>query len=105
MRRRNNVPLLFFVLLITLFRANSQGNQTAPAAVAGSESPANSQAAPQAAPTSGATPSVAAGQGVAQDAAASGPSSGSQGVSPDISPKSRQNPDSADSGVFAFRKH
>ncbi|HKC00282.1 MAG TPA: VWA domain-containing protein [Terriglobales bacterium] len=108
MRRRNNVPLLFFFLLITLFRANSQGNQTAPAPVTGSESPGNSQAATQPAPTSSATPSVATGQGVAPDAAASGSSSGSPGVSPDISPdvspKSGQNPDSAESGVFVFRK-
>ena len=94
MRRRNNVPLLFFFLLITLFRANSQANQTPP--VAGSESPANSEAPQQPQTTSGATPSVAAGQSGDPDAAPS--------ASPDASPKSGQNPDSADSGVFVFRK-
>ena len=86
MRRRNNVPLLFFFLLTTLFLASSQANQASPAPVASSES--NSQSTPQSPPTSSAAPSASKGQVVAPNAA----------------PNATQNPDSADNGVFVFRK-
>src|SRR4030088_3224719 len=90
MLRRNNVPLLFFFLLTTLFLANSQTNQQA--AVAGSGSGTNPQSTPQSAsqspPTSGAAPAASAGQ----DAA------------PNATRNAAQNPDAADSGVFVFRK-
>jgi VWFA-related protein len=85
MRRRNNFPLLFFFLLTALLLANSQASQQAPAA-ASSQSLADSQSAPQSAsqppPASSAAPSAA----------------------PSVTPKSAQSPDSADSGVFVFRK-
>ena len=90
MRRRNKVPLLFFFLLTTLCLANSQENQTSPAPVASSESPANPQSA-QSPPTSGAPPPASKGQVVAPNAA------------PNVSPPA-QNPDAGDSGVFVFRK-
>src|ERR1700737_4722067 len=94
MLRRNNVPLLFFFLLTTLFLANSQTNQQA--AVAGSGSAANPQSTPQSAsqspPTSGAAPAASAGQDVAPNAA------------PSATRNAAQNPDAADSGVFVFRK-
>jgi Ca-activated chloride channel homolog len=91
MRRRNNVPLLLFFLLTTLFLANSQANQAGPAPVASSESSANPQSAPQSPPTGTAPPPASKGQVVAPNAA------------PNVSPAT-QNPDSADSGVFVFRK-
>jgi len=85
MRRRNNFPLLFFFLLTALLLANSQASQQAPAA-ASSQSVGDSQSAPQSAsqppPASSAAPSAA----------------------PSVTPKSAQSPDSADSGVFVFRK-
>ena len=95
MRRRNNgrrnnvrLPILFF-FLTTLFLANSQTqagapNQSPPAAGAGSQSPANSPSAA----ASSAPPAVSTGQVAAPNAA----------------PNEGQNPDSADSGVFVFRK-
>jgi Ca-activated chloride channel homolog len=83
MRRRNNIPLLIFFLLTTLLLSNSQAQsgstaESAPAPVGGPQSPApaNSQATPQSAP----------------------------GVSPSVPGRSGQNPDSADNGVFVFRK-
>jgi VWFA-related protein len=92
MLRRNNVPLLFFFLLTTLFLANSQANQEAPAAVVSSGSPANPQSAPQPAsqspPANNAAPAASTGQDVA----------------PKPAPNTAQNPDAADSGVFIFRK-
>jgi Ca-activated chloride channel homolog len=91
MRRRNKVPLLFLLLLTTLYLANSQANQL-PAAVAGSGSLANSQSAPQSSsqspPTGDAPP----------------PASKGQVVAPNAAQNAGQNPDSADSGVFVFRK-
>src|SRR5208283_285826 len=87
MRRRNNVRLLifFFFFLTTLFLANSQAqsgapNQSPPAPVAGSQSPANSPSAPS----------------------GSEPPPGSTGQV--VAPNAGQNPDSTDSGVFVFRK-
>jgi VWFA-related protein len=85
MRRRNNVRLLIFFFLTTLFLANSQAqsgapNQSPPAPVANTQSPANSPSAP-----SGSEPP---------------PDSTGQVVAPNEG----QNPDSADSGVFVFRK-
>jgi len=91
MRRRNNVPLLFFFLLTTLFLAHSRANQAGPAPVASSESPANPQSAAQSPPTGEAPPPASKGQVVAPNAA------------PNVSPAT-QNPDSGDSGVFVFRK-
>ena len=92
MRRPNNVPLLFFFLLTTPLLASSQANQLPPPAVASSGSAANSQSAPQSAsqstPTTSAAPAAAAGQV----------------VTPNVAPNAAQNPDSADSGVFVFRK-
>ena len=92
MLRRNNVPLLFFFLLTTLFLANSQANPQAPAAVVSSGSPANPQSAPQPAsqspPANNATPAASTGQDVA----------------PKPASNTAQNPDAADSGVFIFRK-
>jgi VWFA-related protein len=85
MRRRNNFPLLFFFLLTALLLAKSQASQQVPAA-ASSQSVADSQSAPQSAsqppPAGSAAPSA----------------------SPSVTPKSAQSPDSADSGVFVFRK-
>jgi VWFA-related protein len=91
MRRRNNVPLLFFFLLTTLFLANSQTNQSPSASVASSEAAANPQSAPQSPPTGNVPPPASKGQVDAPNAA--------QSVSP-----AAQNPDSGDSGVFVFRK-
>ncbi len=91
MRRRNNVPLLFFFLLTTLFLANSQANQAGPAAVASSESAANSQSAPQSPPPSAPPPSS---KGQVAD----------PNADPNAVPNAAQSPDSADSGVFVFRK-
>src|SRR4029077_16651049 len=91
MRRPNNVPLLFFFLLTTPLLASSQANQLPPAAVASSGSAANSQSAQsasQSTPTTSAAPAAAAGQV----------------VTPNAAPSAAQNPDSADSGVFVFRK-
>ena len=83
MRRRNNVPLLIFFLLTTVFLANSQAQGGAP-----NQSPAAPVASPQSAaqpaPTSVRPPSASTGQ-VA-------------------TPNAGQNPDSSDSGVFVFRK-
>src|SRR5208282_120517 len=93
MRRRNNVPLPIFFLLTALFLSNSyaQGgapSQSPPAAVAGSQTAANSPSASQAGPAS--TPPV--------------PASTEQGAAPNAVPNSAQNPDASDSGVFVFRK-
>src|ERR1700687_1587303 len=92
MLRRNNVPLLFFFLLTTLFLANSQANQPARAAGVIPGSPANPQSAPQPAsqspPANNAAPAASTGQDVA----------------PKPAPNAAQNPDAADSGVFIFRK-
>ena len=96
MRRRNNgrrnnlgLSILFFFFLTTLFLANSQTqggapNQSPPASVASSQAPANSPSAP----ASSAPP----------------PDSTGQVVAPNAAPNEGQNPDSADSGVFVFRK-
>jgi Ca-activated chloride channel homolog len=92
MRRRNNVPLLFFFLLTMLFLANSQANQLPPVAVASSESAANSQSAPQSPPPPSAPPPASKGQ-VADP-----------NTDPNAVPNAAQSPDSADSGVFVFRK-
>jgi VWFA-related protein len=90
MRRRNNVPLLIFFLLTTVFLANSQAqggasNQSPAAPVASPQSPATPQSAAQSAPASARPPSASTGQ-VA-------------------TPNAGQNPDSSDSGVFVFRKN
>ena len=95
MRRRNNVPVLIFFILTTLVPASSQTEggvpkESAPAAAASSQSPANSQSTP--APTSTAPPPASTGQDVAPN------------VVPNAAPKAAQNADSADSGVFVFRK-
>ncbi|MGA9864238.1 MAG: VWA domain-containing protein [Terriglobales bacterium] len=58
-------------------------NQSPPAPVAGSQSPANSPSAPASAPP---------------------PVSTEQGAAPNAAPNEGQNPDSTDSGVFVFRK-
>jgi Ca-activated chloride channel homolog len=87
MRRRNNVRLPIFFLLTTLFLARSQANQSHPAPVASSESPASPQSAPQP-PTNSAPP----------------PASKGQVVAPGVSSNSAQNPDASDNGVFVFRK-
>jgi len=95
MRRRNNAALLIFVLLTTLFLANSQAqggapNQSAPVPVASSQSPApaSSQSAPQPAPASTEPP----------------PASTGQVADPNVSPHEARDPDSSDNGVFVFRK-
>src|SRR6266446_1846662 len=93
MRRRNNVPVLIFFILTTLVPASSQTEGGVPketAAAASSQSPANSQSTP--APTSTAPPPASTGQDVVPN------------VVPNAAPKATQNPDSADSGVFVFRK-
>src|ERR1039458_8219997 len=97
MRRQNNVPLLIFSLLTTLFLATSQAQGGAPdqspaAPDASSQSPANPQSAAQPAPASTARPPASSGQVAAPN------------VSPNVSGNSAQNPDSSDSGVFVFRK-
>ena len=93
MRRRNNVSLLIFFLLTTLFLATSQAqggapNQSPAVPVASSQSPANPQSAVQPPPASTTPPPASTGQVAA----------------PNVSPNSAQNPDSSDSGVFVFRK-
>jgi VWFA-related protein len=100
MRRRNNVSLLIFFLLIfflstTLFLANSQAqagaaNQSpaAPAASSQSPTPAQSPSAAQSAPAGAAPPPASAGQV----------------VTPSVSPNAGQYPDASDNGVFVFRK-
>jgi len=78
MRQRNNVPLLIFFLLTTLFLADSPAQGGAP-----KQSPPAPVASSQPAST---------GQAVAPN------------VAPNVSPNSAQNPDSSDNGVFVFRK-
>jgi VWFA-related protein len=133
MRRRNNIPLLIFFLLTTLFltgadflnalplgkqgpqglkplfsqaligtakavpypkpiyetssNPQAQGGATAQPA-ASSQSPANPQSGPQSTPASPAPAAASTGQG----------------TTPNVSGNSAQNPDSADNGVFVFRK-
>jgi len=95
MRRRSNVPVLIFFFLTTLVPASSQTEGGAPKQsppAAGSEAPANSQSTPAPAPTGTAPPPASTGQDVAPN------------VVPKAAPKAAQNADSADSGVFVFRK-
>jgi len=82
MRQRNNVPLLIFFFLTTLFLANSPAQAGAP-----KQSPPAPVASSQPAST---------GQAVAPNAAPN--------AAPNVSPNSAQNPDSSDNGVFVFRK-
>src|SRR5260370_2445372 len=96
MRRRNNVPVLIFFLLTTLFPASSQTEgvapkQLPPAPAGGSPTPGNSQPKPQP-PTTTALPPASSGQDVVPNAA------------PNAAQKAAQNADSSDSGVFVFRK-
>src|SRR5260370_25104512 len=96
MRRRNNVPVLIFFLLTTLFPARSQtegvaSKQLPPASAAGSQSPANFQPTPQP-PTTTALPPASSGRDLAPNAA------------PQADQKAAQNADSSDRGVFVFRK-
>ena len=98
MRRRNNVPVLIFFFLTTLFPANSQtegGASSPPAPAAGSQTPANSQPTPQP-PTTTALPPASSGQDVVPNAAPNAAQKAAQ--------KAAQNADSSDSGVFVFRK-
>jgi VWFA-related protein len=100
MRRRNNVPVLIFFLLTTLFPASSQTEgvapkQLPPAPAAGSQSPANSQPTPQP-PTTTALPPASSGQDVVPNAAPNAAQKAAQNAA--------QNADSSDSGVFVFRK-
>ena len=88
MRRRNNVPVLIFFVLTTLFPASSQTDGGTPAPGAGSQSPANSQPAPQP-PPAGTAPL---------------PASSGKALAPNAAPNAAQNADSSDSGVFVFRK-
>src|SRR5208282_2141081 len=81
----------FFLTVLFLAHSQTQGgapNQAPAAPVAGSQAPANSPSAPP----SGAPPPASTGQVVAPNAA------------PSAAPNEGQNPDSADSGVFVFRK-
>ena len=89
MLRRNNVPLLFFFVLTTLFLANSQANQATSAPVASSEAAANPQSTSQSPPN-----------GNAPAPASPAPASKGQVVPPNAA----QSPESGDSGVFVFRK-
>ncbi len=94
MRRRSNVAFLFFFLLAALFLANSQTGGSAaqsPVAASTGQAPANSQ------PPSAQTPPAGNSTqgGTPPDAhLTTAPAGGNAG----------QNPDSADSGVFVFRR-
>src|SRR5208283_3883961 len=94
MRRRNSVALLFFILLTAQIFANSQAAPSAaqtPEPASSAQAPANSQP-----PSAPAPPNVSSPQaGTAPDAhITTAPVAGS----------AAQNPDSADSGVFVFRR-
>jgi VWFA-related protein len=100
MRRRNNVSLPIFFLLILflstkLFLADSQAqaaNQSPATPAASSKAPADPQSAPQPPSASPAPPPASAGQVVTPS------------VPPSVSPNAGQYPDASDNGVFVFRK-
>jgi|HubBroStandDraft_1064217.scaffolds.fasta_scaffold16275_4 Ca-activated chloride channel family protein len=118
MRRRNNVPLLVFFLLTTLFLAGAGFLSAFPLAKHGPHGlkpvflqalNGTAKAAPYPKPIDETSSNLQApGESAAQSAPAGAvppaASTGQGAASPNVSQNSAQNPDSADSGVFVFRK-